>query len=90
MVRSALNPKSFQTKPIGVNLHNVEKHFYEYQYVAQLVQRRPTGWVAGIRFPTGERDYSLLHSVQTGSGAHPASYPVGTGSSFPWTKAARA
>jgi hypothetical protein len=26
--------------------------------------------------------YSLLHHVQTGSGAHPASYSVGTGGSF--------
>jgi hypothetical protein len=25
------------------------------------------------------QDISFLHSVQTGSGAHPASYPVGTG-----------
>jgi hypothetical protein len=28
-------------------------------------------------------DFPLLHSIQTGSGAHPASYPVGTGGSFP-------
>jgi hypothetical protein len=25
------------------------------------------------------RDFSLLHSVQTGSGSHPASYPIGAG-----------
>jgi hypothetical protein len=25
------------------------------------------------------QDFSLLHNVQTGSGAHPASYPMGTG-----------
>jgi hypothetical protein len=36
------------------------------------------------------RDVSLLHSVQTGSGAHPASYPMGTGGSFPGDKAAGA
>jgi hypothetical protein len=24
----------------------------------------------------------LLHAVQTGSGAHPVSYPMGTGGSF--------
>jgi hypothetical protein len=24
------------------------------------------------------QEFSLLHDVQTGSGAHPASYPVGT------------
>jgi hypothetical protein len=27
--------------------------------------------------------FSLLHSVQTGSGAHPASYIIGTGE-LPW------
>jgi hypothetical protein len=31
-----------------------------------------------------------LHVVQTGSGAHPASYPVRTGDSFPGGKAAGA
>jgi hypothetical protein len=28
------------------------------------------------------QDVSLLHNVQTGSGFHPASYPVNTGGSF--------
>jgi hypothetical protein len=32
----------------------------------------------------GRRDFSLYHSVQTGSGAHPASYPMGTTDLFPW------
>jgi hypothetical protein len=30
------------------------------------------------------QDFSPLHVVQTGSGAHPASYPMGTGGLFPW------
>jgi hypothetical protein len=30
--------------------------------------------------------FSPLHSVQTVSGAHPASYPMGTGASFPGVK----
>jgi hypothetical protein len=29
------------------------------------------------------KDFSLLHNVQTGSGAHPASYPMHTGGDFP-------
>jgi hypothetical protein len=29
------------------------------------------------------REFSLLHSVQTGFGAHPASYPMGHGGDFP-------
>jgi hypothetical protein len=33
-----------------------------------------------IRFPAG-REFSLLHTVKTGCGAHPNSYPVGTGGS---------
>jgi hypothetical protein len=48
-----------------------------------------TGWTARVRFPAVE-DVSLLHVVQTGSGAHPVSYPVGTEGSFPGCKAAGA
>jgi hypothetical protein len=36
------------------------------------------------------QEFSLLPVVQTDSGAHPASYPVGTGDSFPGGKAAGA
>jgi hypothetical protein len=36
------------------------------------------GWTTGVRFPAGH-DFYLCHNVQTGSGAHPASYPIGTG-----------
>jgi hypothetical protein len=36
------------------------------------------------------QDFSSLHSVQTGSGARPASYPTGIGGSFPGGKAAGA
>jgi hypothetical protein len=32
--------------------------------------------------PGGGQEFSLLHVVQTGSGAHLASYPMGTGGSF--------
>jgi hypothetical protein len=32
------------------------------------------------------RNFSLHHRVQTGSGAHPASYPMGTRGSFPGVK----
>jgi hypothetical protein len=43
-----------------------------------------------VRFPAGARNFSLHHRVQSGSGAHPASYPMGTRGSFPWGKAAGA
>jgi hypothetical protein len=36
---------------------------------------------AGL-FPFCYQEFSLLNVVQTGSGVHPNSYPVGTGGSF--------
>jgi hypothetical protein len=33
--------------------------------------------------PGKSKRFSSLHSVQTGSGAHPALYPMGAGGSFP-------
>jgi hypothetical protein len=41
----------------------------------------------GVRVQWGN-GFFPLHIVQTGSGAHPASYPVDTGGSFPGGKAA--
>jgi hypothetical protein len=32
---------------------------------------------SGVRFPAEAGNFSLLHSVQTGSGTHPPSYPMG-------------
>jgi hypothetical protein len=31
-----------------------------------------------VRFPAGAGNFFLNHRVQSGSGAHPASYPMGT------------
>jgi hypothetical protein len=33
----------------------------------------------GVRFPAGAGNFSLQHHVQTGSGAHPVSYPLSNG-----------
>jgi hypothetical protein len=43
-----------------------------------------------VRFPVGAGNFSLHHRVQNGSGAHSASYPMGTRGSFPRGKAAGA
>jgi hypothetical protein len=43
-----------------------------------------------VRFPAGPGNFSLHHRVQNGSGAHPASYPMGTRGPFPGGKAADA
>jgi hypothetical protein len=36
-----------------------------------------------IRLPAGSGNFSLNHRVHNGSGAYPASYPMGTSGSFP-------
>jgi hypothetical protein len=38
----------------------------------------------GVRVPAGAENFSLHHRVQTGSGANPASYPMGNRELFPW------
>jgi hypothetical protein len=54
-----------------------------------------TGYVLDDRgsrglFPEGAGNFSLHHRVQNGSGAHPASYLMGTTGSFPGGKVAGA
>jgi hypothetical protein len=41
----------------------------------------------GVRSPAGAKDFSSNLCVQTGSGAHPASCPMGTGDPIPGSKA---
>jgi hypothetical protein len=41
-----------------------------------------------VRFPAEAGNFSFHHRVQNGSGAHPASYPIGTRGSFSGGKAA--
>jgi hypothetical protein len=40
--------------------------------------------VIEVRSPTGAENFSSIPCVRTGSEAHPASYPMGTGGHFPW------
>jgi hypothetical protein len=47
-----------------------------------------------VRLPAGTGNFSLHHRVQNGSGAHSASYPMGTRGSFlgvkrPWSETDR-
>jgi hypothetical protein len=39
--------------------------------------------MAGVQSPTEAEDFSSNLCIQTGSGAYPASYTVGSGGSFP-------
>jgi hypothetical protein len=41
----------------------------------------------GVRSPAEAKDFFSILCVQTGSGAHPASYPMGTAGPFPGGKA---
>jgi hypothetical protein len=47
--------------------------------VVQSVQCLPTDWTTGVRSPIEAEDSSSSPCVQTGSEAHSASYPMGTG-----------
>jgi hypothetical protein len=49
----------------------------------------PTDWKTEVRFPEGAKDFSIIHSVQTGSEANPASYSMGTKGSVPGVKQSR-
>jgi hypothetical protein len=55
--------------------------------VAQAVQCLTMGWTIGVRSLTGAEDFSSSPCIQTGSGAHPASWPMDTGGPFPGGKA---
>jgi hypothetical protein len=51
----------------------------------QLKRSRYSDWLRaeGLEFESLQgKDFSPLHVVQTGSGTHPASYPMGMGNSF--------
>jgi hypothetical protein len=40
-----------------------------------------------VQFLVGERDFSLLHNIQSGSGAHTTSYTIGARGCIPRGKA---
>jgi hypothetical protein len=43
--------------------------------------------MTGVRYPAGVKDFSSSLLVQTGSGTHSASYPMGNRGPFPRGKA---
>jgi hypothetical protein len=57
--------------------------------MAQSVERLAIGWTTeGSEFESWwDQEFSLLHVVQSGSGVHPTSYPIGTGGSLPGSEA---
>jgi hypothetical protein len=54
---------------------------------AGIAQSYSTGLrpgLSGLPVPVEARNCSLHYHAQTGSGAHPASYKMGTNGFFPW------
>jgi hypothetical protein len=60
--------------------------WYIWATVAQAVQCLTTGWAIEVRSQTEAEDFSSSPCIQTGSGAHPTSYPMGTGVLSPGVK----
>jgi hypothetical protein len=58
---------------------------YETTETTQYVLR-DTDRISRVRFPAVAGNFSLHHRVKNGSGAHTASYPMGTRVSFPGSK----
>jgi hypothetical protein len=68
---------------IHLRLQNLIYGFPKWAEMAQYVRQRLRAGRPCFDYWQGPRYYSLCHSVQTGSGAHLAPYPVGTRGSFP-------
>jgi hypothetical protein len=56
-------------------------------YLVMVAYYRLDDRVNVIRSPAEAKDFSSSLCVQTSCGAHPASYPMGSGGSFPGVKA---
>ena len=52
--------------------------YHTIQCTAVDVVTRLRGARYGVRIPAGAKHFSPLQNVQTGAGAHPASYSIGT------------
>ena len=77
------NGKVFTSKFVGTGPSSYEKRIYRAAVSQRLrntgiESRLQPGWSGG-RVPVGSRGFILFQNVQTGSGAHPASYSMGTG-----------
>jgi hypothetical protein len=80
------------SRPLVPILSQINPGYTTLSYLSKIHFSMATGWTTkGSDFESRwEKEFSLPHVVQTGSGAHQASYPMGTGSFFPRGKAAEA
>jgi hypothetical protein len=70
-------------------LHTIFKFWYLHVHVCTYLgagvdkSKQWVGWMTRIWFLTGEKGLFIYYCIQTGSGAHPASYSMGTNESLP-------
>jgi hypothetical protein len=85
-----VRPRSSKLHP-GIHLTcSITTLLKLYTWIAQWHGAGPRAGWSGFRAPAGAGNFSLHHRIQTDSGAHSASYPIGTRDSFPRGKTARA
>jgi hypothetical protein len=84
--------QSLQVRVVAVQKQQILKGLLLAELLTsyQWHSARPRAGRLVVRVPVGTRNFSLNHCVQTGSGAHPASYPIGTRGSIPGGKEAGA
>jgi hypothetical protein len=103
--KGQVNTKSFRWNFILILCVRCNSYFLHEVQISQLIGQKRNGYGAriaqryspglragwsGVRASAGAGNFSLHHRVQTGSGVHAASYPVGTTGSFPGGKVAGA
>jgi hypothetical protein len=79
-----------------INMYSFQSTYFSWNYFVSCSRDSSVGIALGyglddrgsrVQFPVGAGKFSIHHRVPNGSGAHPASYPMGTGGSFPGGKA---
>jgi len=81
---------TFWKRQISADIFVPKKKHYccsEVQFVGTATEYGLDDRMIGVRIPVGAGNFSLRHHVETGSGAHPASYPMGTRGFFTGDKA---
>jgi hypothetical protein len=84
------NSYQFTTIPLTPTIYNLvtEEHRSRVRSGSIVSDYGLDDRTIGVRFPVGAKDFSCSLCVQTGSGAHPASCPMGTGGPFRGGKSA--
>jgi hypothetical protein len=87
--KKGLSKKHNEGHKLIKELYAIISHFY-WQLSRYSDGPSLQGQVTVVRYAAGARNFSLLHSVKTGSEGHRAPYPIGTRGSFLGDKAAEA